>query len=296
MKNFFKTHLVVLLCVCLPGVAFAATGLDAVEAAIKADKKANQDMYNLVGELRAEALQMDATKRGRYAVMGPTLESLGPNAHLALVEDLLADPPFPGASATVRRGWRVGVLHALGRARNADFEPVFVQVMRTETDAEVVKAASSALGKMLSDSAATTLIQLASTDNKNAAAVIAGMGTCRRASVATFLAGRLDSSSPNDQLPVVLALRDVGNAWAWKTTVVAASGEGEATRNTAAAALIEAIARLPSLEQELTKAILIVDAPNTNALLRAQLKSATPPAQTALQRVLKRTADNPLTR
>lgn len=289
-----KTRLITFLIVVLTS-ATAFADLNPLKAAITADQAANADVYKAMDELRNQAQLMDAKKRGPIAVVGPMLEAIGPEVRLALADDMLKDQPFGGDSATVRRGWRVGILHALGRSRDTQFRDLYVHVMRTESDSDVVRAASSAMGKLLDDEAANSLIALASADSNNAPAILAGMGTCRRASVAKYLASRLNTAtSDTEVLAITLALRDVANSWAWKTKLVSASGEGEATKSAAAAALVQALAKSPAHESELIKALLIVNANVTTSQIQRAMKSATADGHARLKRAQSRLTKNPL--
>ncbi len=289
-----KTRLITFLLVVLTS-ATAFADLKQLNKTIAADKAANADVYQAMDELRNQAQLMDAQKRGPIAVIGPMLEAVGPEIRLALAEDLLKDQPFSGDSATVRRGWRVGILHALGRSRDVQFRDLYTHVMRTESDSDVVRAASSAMGKLLDDEAASTLISLASADTPNAPAILAGMGTCRRAVVANYLAGRLTAAkTKEDVLRATLALRDVANSWAWQTKLVSASGEGDASRDAAAKALVNKLGASAIYEKELVKALLIVNSPKASSFVQQAMKGASKDGQERLKRAQARLGKNPL--
>jgi len=296
MKNKLLILATSLLVLSLaPLSASAGDGVKDVQRQIAIDRVEHADMFSTIAELRGEAIAMDAQKRGRYAMTGKMLESLGPDAHYALADDLLSDKHFREVRASVRIGWRVGALYALGRARNPEFRSIFTHVLNVEKEPEVLKAAARALGNLQDDAAAKTLIGLASTDGAKADAVLSGMGTCRRTVVASYLASELNKAkSPARVLALTLTLRDVANSWAWKTPIVSKSGEGEEVRAIATKALVQAFMRIPQQESELTKAILIVDSQRANTLIASARKGASEATQKRLDALAIRVGKNPL--
>lgn len=270
--------------------------LNALTKQIEGARKAHAAEFAAVKQLREEMPELDARKRGRIAPVGTTLDLLGPNAVWALMDDLIQDKPFANQRPSVRQGWRIGVLHALGRLRNPIARPVLERVVSQESDTWVLRTAAEALGKLQDQEAAEFLIKASAGEGARAEAVLEGMAHCRRLVVTEYLVGRLEQAkADSEKRALVESLRDHGNAWAWKTDVVAASGEGEQVRNLSAAALIRTYAKEPQLQKELRKAILIVDSAESVALVQAEIsKASAPAAKASLEDLLKALASNPL--
>lgn len=270
--------------------------LNALTKQIEGARKAHAAEFAAVKQLREEMPELDARKRGRIAPVGTTLDLLGPNAVWALMDDLIQDKPFANQRPSVRQGWRIGVLHALGRLRNPVARPVLERVVSQESDTWVLRTAAEALGKLQDQEAAEFLIKASAGEGARAEAVLEGMAHCRRLVVTEYLVSRIEQAkADSEKRALVESLRDHANAWAWKTDVVAASGEGEQVRNLSAAALIRTYAKEPQLEKELRKAILIVDSAESVALVQAEIsKASAPAAKASLEDLLKALASNPL--
>jgi HEAT repeat protein len=144
------------------------------------------------------------------------------------------------------------------------------------------------------DSAASKLVALSKAGPKQKA-VLAGMGECRRTKVADALAKALASKPDDDTAKhVIKSLGNVGSAWAWKTPVVAASGEEAAVRKAAAQALVAAfVAYEGEARKGAASAILVVDDPSTPALIDAA-KKKTPALSGELDALAARFANSPL--
>ncbi|MEZ4460919.1 MAG: HEAT repeat domain-containing protein [bacterium] len=271
-----------------------AQSLEAIQNHTKADRETNKDAWDAVATLRAQMKDFDARKRGRVATVGTMLDDIGPEGLYPMMNELIVDAPFEQARPSVRQGWRIGLLFALGRLRNPETRPVLEHVLRTEKDVAILGSASEALGKLQDEQAARVLIELSAGNSARSLAILKGAGQCRRQVMADYLAARLPTASAAEFDNTVEALRDVGNAWAWSTDVVAASGEGDVVRSAAASALLSAWITNPEKRNDLRKALLIVDAPNMNTLVVDASKSVTAKDRDAFN-ALKASLDaNPL--
>jgi hypothetical protein len=234
-----------------------------------------------VASLRLKLAELDRDKRGRLAPISPVLKAMGGDALMPMLEEIALDAEPRGAlPATAWSAWRIGLLEAIGTLRDGRAAPVLEAIIAdalqsdTPADFMVTRAAAQALAKLNSDGVAASLVaasQNAAGDTQRA--IVAGMGHCRRVVVverlAALLAGLRPGSAHADVALLARALGDAGNAWAWETPVVQSSGEGAAVRGRAAEALVAAY-RLhahPEVRRALREAILVVDAPGTDALI-----------------------------
>ncbi|AKT38608.1 hypothetical protein [Chondromyces crocatus] len=263
-------------------------------------KAAYPDAFMAVEQARQMLPELDETKRGRMAVVTPMLKSLGPSALHAMLEQLAIDGGEQGKlSESAWLAWRTSLIEATGMLRDDRAAPVLNAVLDgAMTDFEVMREAAAALGKLGTDAAATKLIGLATARGPKQTAILAGMGMCRRLSVAKTLATALPTHRDETTARLVVrALGDVGSAWAWKTPVIAASGEGKATRAEAARALVDAfVTRDGEVRRTAATAILVVDDPSTPALIEAARKQASAETAAALDVLARRFANSPLHR
>jgi HEAT repeat protein len=311
MKNITRNSLAILLVLGAPLSASAQAvpskqppvvvdasdvQLNALLQEIERSKKPLVAEFAAVKQLREEMPELDARKRGRIATVGTTLDLLGPKALFPMLEELALDRPFEKQVPSVRQGWRIGLLHAVGRLRDERARPILEKVVRTEQDAWVLKTAAEALGKLQDERAAQFLITESQGSGERAEAILEGMAHCRRLVVTQYLTSRLaQATEQSERRALVESLRDHGNSYAWKTDVVAASGEGTDVRNLSAQALLSAFVRFPAERPQIQKALLIVDAPATTTLLQTALKTTSDKAaQEALQGLQSKLANNPL--
>jgi HEAT repeat protein len=253
--------------------------------------------FAAVASLRAQLPELDADKRGRLAPITPMLKSMGTDGLFPMLSEIALDAqPRAALSDSAWTAWRVGLLEAVGSLRDPRSAPVLVSILDgTETDFAVVKAAAEALGKVGTDAAASKLIAMAKRAGPKQQAVLAGMGDCRRERVANHLATVIAGKPDADTAKLVIrALGNVGSAPAWRTSVVAVSGEETATRAAAAKALVGAfVAYSGELRQHASNAIMVVDDPSTVALITAAKKTASGTLAADLDKLATRFAKNP---
>lgn len=283
--------LFVVLFALIAALPASADTLAELEGELAEARAANAEAYAFVDHVRDKVPSLQMRARGRYAVIGPMLEAFGDGALDPMLQALIDDHTFEVANA--RRAWRVGLLHAVGRKYSERSRPVLEDIIQTEKDTEVIRAAAAALGKLLDEESADFLVRMSADDSDRARAALAGMGTCRRASVARHIAARLESSdSAQTRLVAILSLRDIANSWAWKTTRVSKSGERKQTAAVARDALVAAYFSNAEVRSEIVKAILIVNAEGTRAAIQKRSNDA--PRLAA--KLVERLKDNPLDR
>jgi hypothetical protein len=275
-------------------VASAADALDTTRAEIRIDRDRDSAVYKSLAGLRNQMVELDSRKQGRIAVVGTTMETLGAAGLYPMLQDLIEDRPFEKARPSVRQGWRIGLLFAVGRQRNPAARAVLEHVVRTEADVQILTSAAEALGKLQDAEAAKALIDASAGTTPRALAILSGMGQCRRLAMVDYLASRSRTATGVEAENTLAALRESGNSWAWTTDVVSNSGEGDAVRSSAATALMGMWLTQPELRKEARKALLVVDAPNTVALVAETRKTVGENDLKAFEKLAQSLATNPL--
>ena len=266
-------------------VKLSGAELATLQKEIAAARKANPQAFVAVAQVRTQMATIDAKKRGRFAPVTPMLNSI-PDATWALAEALALDGALDETlPASAQIAWQSGLLEALGARRDVKTEAVLTAALVTESSPEVIRSAADGLGRLGTDGAATALIASASARRGSAReAVLAGMGSCRRVSVAGFLAKQLSLSTfEKEQLAIVKSLSVIGNEWALETPAGApVKAEVAQLRATAAGALVKLFSESSgNVRQQASDAILVVNAPETKVLL-AQVRVKDPAAVDAL--------------
>jgi HEAT repeat protein len=292
--------------VAAEGVLIAPSRLAApVRTALVADiqkaRKAAPKAFDSVADLRKALPEIDAAKRGRLPSITPALKAIGKDALFPMLEELAVDSSLAASRAALTEtawlGWRVSLLEATGMLRDPRAEAVLTAILDSpQAEFAIMKASAEALGRLGTDTAAAKLIAASKGTGAKQTAVLAGMGECRRTIVADALAKAVAGHPDADTAKhVVRSLGNVGSAWAWKTPVIAASGEEAAVRKAAAAALVAAfVAYDGEVRKKAGEAILVVDDPSTPALLTAAKKGAPADLQTELADLAARFAKNPI--
>ncbi len=267
-------------------------------ASVQAARKAHPKTFDAVRAVAGRAAAMDARKRGRLAPMGPAFKSLGPQALLPMLELVAVQAPARGTlSDSAWSALRAGLLEAIGSHRDPLARPVLHAILEgPQSDFYVVRAAAEATGQLGSDQDAALLIALSQAGGPRHRALLAGMGACRRESIARELARVLDTH-PSEEIArvAVKALGDVGSAWAWKTPSVAThASEEAASRALSAEAIVRAFVAYPGeLRQACSNALMIVDAPSTPSAIAAAKTGAASDTIAALDALAARFARNP---
>ncbi|TKD00630.1 HEAT repeat domain-containing protein [Polyangium fumosum] len=268
--------------------------------AINVARRENPAAFDTLARLREDMPTLDAQKRGRYVPVAAILKGLGKDALLPMLNELAIEAkPRGDMSDDAWHAWRVGLVEAVGSLRDGRAAPVlFAIIDTTEMHTDLVRAAASALGKLGTDAAAQKLVALAKKEGPKQKGVLAGMGDCRRLVVAEALASTL-LAHPDAETAILVArsLGDVGSAWAWKTPIIAASGEEAVVRATAARALVASYLRYEGdARVAITKAVLMVDHASTPDLAEAAKRGARPGDQAALDALVERFRNSPLRR
>lgn len=251
--------------------------------------------FAAVNSIVTLAPDANSRARGRKAPIALYLAKLGPSALMPMLEMLALDAPrgVPAASAPALRR---DLIEAVGLLRDARGLPVLSAILDDKTeDTETTRTVTEAIARIGTAEAATNILSaLDGARDDRARAIIAGMGECRRLRVTESLAARLRTTT--DEATARVAARSLGragNAWVWQTT--ADRSEEARIRETAARALVDAFIRHDGEARDAaSNALMVVDAPQTPALIsEAKKKGASPETNTALDALAARFAKNP---
>lgn len=267
----------------------------ALKAEITKARAKHPAVFKTVAQAPDIAREVDENKRGRAASITLPLKALGPDALYPMLEMLAIDgPPRGKLSDSAWTTLRVGLLEAVGMIGDAKAKPVLTAVLDRESQFEIVRAATEALGRLGDDASAKKLAKLATKPGSRQAGVLAGIGECRRVVCAQALASFAGAQDASAALVIIKSLQDVGNAYAWKTPSVAKSGEGDQVRALAADALVKLFVANPGYpRQKAITALQIVAAPSTPKLIQAAKQGADPELAAALDELAYAFANNP---
>ena len=271
-----------------------------LQARIAQARAADPRSFERLAQLRADLPRLDARKRGRLAPLTPMLKSMGPQALMPMLERLATDDPGRGdLTETAWLAWQTSLLEAVGMRRDPRAEPVLRAILDSAQPEFLVRhMAAAAYARLGTDAVADRLVAMSDAAGPWQQPVLAGMGHCRRLVIAQRLADVVQGQpSADTALLVARSLGDVGSVLAWKTPIVAKSGEQTATRAAAAAALVQAYVLYDGAVREMAaKALLVVDDPSTPDLVESARNGADAETCAALDRLANRFANSPIRR
>lgn len=255
-------------------------------------RTADPRAFAMVSNIVSLAPEADARARAHKAPIALYLAKLGPGAVMPALEMLAFDFPRDVPAPVLRRDLieAVGLLHD---ARGLDVLSAILADPGEEP--ETTRTVTEAIARIGTDDAGTRILAaLASAEGERARAILGGMGECRQLRVAEALANRLRTTTDEQTARVAArSLGRAGNAWAWKT--MADRREEAAVRATAARALVEAFVRHRGEARDAaSNALMVVDAPETPALVGEARRSAPPETQKALDALAVRLTKNPV--
>ncbi len=267
--------------------------------AVTKAKAADPAAFQMVAKLHVDVIELDAKKRGRLAAVTPALKAMRGRALFPILEQLALDGlPRGDRNGSAWLAWRLGLLEALGSIRDARSASVLSAILTgNETSYPLVRAAAQALGKLGSTQAASKLITMSRIQDKKTRGIIAGMGHCRRAMVASRLAEIMSGARSDADVELYArALGDVANSWAWQTPLIAQTGEHSPTRDMALDALLNAFVSQASTHARkmIAQAVLVVDHPATKQRINAKKSGRSRSTQAALDALAKRFDNSPL--
>ena len=254
-------------------------------------KQAHPASFEKVKAVRLDVITRDKQKRGGLAPITPLYRALGRDALLPMLAELMDEPHATDMPTSATLAMRLGLLQAIGELRDARAVPVLEAVLDAPTgDARIARTAAAALGNIGSDAAVDALLSRTERAGATRLAVLAGLGSCRRAKAAGALAALLGGSLDDETADVVAgALGDLGNAWAWQTSKVAASGERDVVAGLAASALVRAfVTRDGRVRARAEKSLMLIGADAALVELRAARDGADTATRAAIDALLVR--------
>lgn len=307
MKYSMKNIVIAGVALFIPSLALAAPGLlngteesmspeaiEALQTDIAEARVSNEAHFTAVARIVREAGELDGRKRGPMAPFPAMFKRLGAKAHLAMLEVLLVEGPARGTlKDTAWHGLRAGLIEAAGKQRDSRLVAPLAAVLNgPETEHYLIRASAEALGRVNSDEAAAILIAAAQNGGLKKGSIWAGMGTCRRAAVAKYLAAELDAAtSPEAKKVLAKSLSTIANEYAWKTSHVQVhAAELMAVRESAAKALFTLYREEDTSElgETALKALVVVGHPETRTWIEAGLTDAPQATRASLERLQAR--------
>jgi len=195
--------------------------------------------------------------------------------------------------------WRVGLLSALGNLEDERTNDVLRAVVASDAAPEIVGVAAAALSRLCTDANLAFLIEQSHRPREHRSRILTGMSQCHRRAAAERIGEALRATdSPEERWRFIEALGGVGNVGAWSTPSLARTGEGDATRETAARILVEAFLRFEdvSFQYPITHSLLVIDWPGTVEMLERGLDSENAEQKEAAARLKLRLESSPLHR
>jgi hypothetical protein len=262
--------------------------LETLQEQVDEARLQHPDHFAAVARIVREAPELDRKKRGRLAPFPAMLKRLGTDADAAMLEVLLLNgPDHSDWKESAHVGLRAGLIEALGFHQNENLiVPLAAVLSGPETEHYLVRGAAEALGFVRTDEAMEVLLSAAKAAGENQTSIWAGMGSCRRAEAATYLADVLAATdAPEVKAVLVKSLRSVANEYAWKTPSAQVYAQEELqVREIAAHSLLDLYTTLPEgeLRNHTLKGLVIVGHPQTRAWIDAALPQASSPQRKAL--------------
>ena len=270
-----------------------------LETSIALARSREPSTFDAVRDLVAHADALDHRKQGRFVAMGPILRGTTrghAGAAMALLEPLVAPERFAmPASESARVALRAGLIEAAGDTRDAAAAPVYRAILASGTEFYELRAAAEALGKLGQDADVATLARLATTPGPKQDAVIAGLGSCRRAAAARALASVVAQGKTGMAAKRLLrSLAAMGSAWALRAPNAAPAAEIPVIRDTAARAAFASFVAAPDADvrAEAANTLVVIDSPDAPGWVAAARTSASPELAAALDALATRLAHN----
>lgn len=250
--------------------------------------------FAAVSDVIAVAPDADSRARGRKAPIAQYLAKLGERALMPALEMLALDPPaFDTRVAAPDR--RRDLIEAVGLLRDPRGLPVLFAILEDDgEDAETTFTVTEAIARIGTEEAATKILAaLDRAHGERVHAILGGMGECRRPRTVQTLAERLRTATDTTTARIAArSLGRAGNAWAWQT--LSDRSDEALIRETAARALVAAFVRnRGEARAAASNALMVVDAPQTPALIREAKSGAAPEDARALDVLDARFARNP---
>ncbi|NOZ87217.1 MAG: HEAT repeat domain-containing protein [Deltaproteobacteria bacterium] len=268
----------------------------------KAKAGAMSGYFGKVDLLMNRVPYLKKTKRGRFAVVTPLLESIGSSAALPMIEKLRHKEKPGGFSESSWIAWRIGLLEALSDFKDKRALIVAKDILLDPNTGEpVARAAASAIGTLGGEQESEMLISIASKKDEKGLAVLTALGRAREPNVIEFLGRVMSTDTDRARIKAaVRSMRTLANKWAWRSGSLGTRDEQEEFQQKATRKLLigfKAHFQDPLLNEEFVKALEVVDWPGATGILDAMMEHASSQGlQKALSELKTRLENNPLNR
>lgn len=244
-----------------------------LKAQIEAARSANPAAFAAVQNVKGHRPEHYRNNRNPFPTVSRELRGLGPAALMPMLEALAFAAPERGSLTDAE--WdalAVGMFEAVGMLRDARARPVLLAAFEAKGLRSAVRlAAARAAGRLGGDPELALLKKHAVAGDPLELFAIHGLGQLRRLESAQHLAARLGSTKDAEVAHAAAqALGVLGSSWAWQAAGPDAAQQGLAVRKACAEALAPSyVKRGGKARVAIGEAILMVDHPDTVALLRA---------------------------
>jgi hypothetical protein len=252
-----------------------------LEAQIASSRAANPKAFEAVKNVKGHRPEHYRNNRNPYPTAARELRGLGRGAHADARGARLQAPPRGDLTNQEWDALATGMFEAVGMLRDARARPVLLAAFEANGLRPAVRSATArALGRLGGDAELALLVKYAKAGDPFELSAIDGLGQLRRIESAQHLATRLASSK--DAAVANAAARSLGilgSSWAWRARTQGRK-TGLAVRKGVRRGVGKAMAKRSGTTQTtIADSILMVEHPDSVALLGAARPAAGSAAQ-----------------
>ncbi len=256
--------------------ALPASVKTSLESEIAAAKTSKRDLRDRVRDVQGVKPEVYKQAQNPVPEASRELVRLGKDALVPMLEALAFDAPQRTLAANEAEALTIGMLHAVGKIRDAKSSPVLRAVFDAQSSSTpVAVAAAVALGQLCGDAERSALEGQLAEGKPLRQAAVAGLAECRNADAVTLLAPLSKDQTASIRKEAVKALGTVGAAWAWKAKGDAKAAEALMVRNAAASALLDAWLANADIRTEAKRAMLRTESTTLLANVKKAKNAAT---------------------
>lgn len=260
-------------------------------------KQQDPSSFAAFAQIKRDLPALQAQSRGGSFAALNSLFRLGQSGFWPMLNELVLDTQAKeGLSEATLDSWRLDLLHALSELEDERADVVFRAIVKDGGDADVVASATAGLSRGCSDEDLAFLLEESVREGRDRLPVLRGLAYCHRREAAERIGDALvNASDPQARIELAEALSMLGSAWAWETPALRATGEGDGVRSSAAGALVVAYVRSsePVVREFITQALLVVDWPETLALLSPYSRADDVALEDAIEQLVDRFENSP---
>lgn len=262
-----------------------------LERSIKQARSESPAVFTRVRSLVEQADTLQHRARGRLYPFPAQLRAVTrkqSGAAFALIEPLVAPERFTmPTTPQAQLALRAGLLEAAGSLQEPSLAPLYRSFITAEEPREVVRAAAEALAKLGVDEDVVMLSRLATTEGPMQDAAISALGSAKNGKLAVVTLTSLAAAPlevPRAKL-VAGSLARVAAGWNGETAWRADAAKGALT--------LFVNASSDEVRAAASDAVMVIDAPETPALIATARSGASPDLLEALGALQLRFANNP---